>query len=774
MVPAQNLFPARHPQYGAEVPFVTAGRTGRRQNWLAPVSAVALLLFLAGTIPADEPAEAPRPNDKGGATLRQQPGDDLSVPLVPAKPRTASEQARLEAAAHYMAGRVKESRNDFRGALEEYRESVKLDPEAVEVYRELVPLAFSLDQTDEALKYALKAIELDPHDFELLRRLGVHMAGARRLPEAVKFLEKAAASDRLDQKSSVYVTLQRDLSILYGATGDTEKAAAASEIVFNALTGKGDYTLDFRTRSALEADPTTAFDRLGRIFMEAGKYELAVRAFKEAIEVRKGSPGVLSFHLAEVYLKTEQPKLALEELQKYFNAQLQSRGEAAYILLRDILKSLDRSSELIGMLEGMSEKDSRNATLLFFLADQYLAADQLDDAEKMYQRGLESSGDRKGHLGLAVVYRRRSDPSRLLESLSQAVRGVNSLEGIETELQAIASSEKLFSEVIGAGRKRGEGDNPPATFEVSWVLAGLAAEAEKTDIATEFYRQAIEKSPGPAQLAGLYQEFGQYLLLADEFDQAADVFREAAGNASLAGGRANFLFRLSQALEFGGKTQAALDAVEEALKLVPEHPLLHYQTAWIYYHSRQYDRAISGFEEVLKKFPDQKDIVRRCQYTLSNLYVQQGDIRKGEEILEKVLAEDPDDPSVNNDLGYLYADQGKNLEQAEKMIRKALDSDPENGAYLDSMGWVLFKLGRYKEAATYLEKAVENQTGSDGTILDHLADCYDRLGRKADAVKNWKLALEQAKKASSPDKKKIEQLETKLKGAAETSGDSSP
>ena len=49
---------------------------------------------------------------------------------------------------------------------------------------------------------------------------------------------------------------------------------------------------------------------------------------------------------------------------------------------------------------------------------------------------------------------------------------------------------------------------------------------------------------------------------------------------------------------------------------------------------------------------------------------------------------------MNNDLGYLYAEQGKNLEKAETMIRKAVADEPENSAYLDSLGWVLFKRGK--------------------------------------------------------------------------------
>ncbi len=58
--------------------------------------------------------------------------------------------------------------------------------------------------------------------------------------------------------------------------------------------------------------------------------------------------------------------------------------------------------------------------------------------------------------------------------------------------------------------------------------------------------------------------------------------------------------------------------------------------------------------------------------SLSVIYVNQGNYAKGEAELEAALQRNPDEPGPNNDLGYLYAEQGKNLEKAELMIRKAL------------------------------------------------------------------------------------------------------
>ena len=92
-----------------------------------------------------------------------------------------------------------------------------------------------------------------------------------------------------------------------------------------------------------------------------------------------------------------------------------------------------------------------------------------------------------------------------------------------------------------------------------------------------------------------------------------------------------------------------------------------------------------------------RQLVRDARLLLSNLCVRQGKIDEAEEWLEQVLDEFPDDVSAMNDLGYLWADSGKNLERAMQMIQKAVEAEPDNVAYRDSLGWVLFRLGRIAE-----------------------------------------------------------------------------
>ncbi|WP_166828918.1 tetratricopeptide repeat protein [Thalassoroseus pseudoceratinae] len=706
----------------------------------------------------------PKANTRG---FQLQPGDDELKPLVPKQARTAGVQSRLDAMAWFMTGELRERRNDFTGALDAYKKAVELDSEAIEIYRQLVPLAFSLGKKDDAVRYGLKAVELDPNDFRLLRRLGIHLATERDMETAVELLEKAVQSKTLDKKSGQFVTLNRDLAVIYGVLGETKKAADSYSVVFEALTDPETYSLDFRLRRALEADPASSYERCGQAFLADERLELAAKAFEKAAAKSPGQRAHLGFDLARVYLKSDEPKKSLEQLQAYFDAQLQSKGRAAYELLADILEKLDQSDELTERLEKLAEKDNKNQTLQFFLAEQYLEKDQLGKAEKLYLAALERAKSAEGYAGLASVYRRQNKPTDLLQALTEAVSAgaVEDTEILADELEAIARDEKLLNKVLATADRQLADSN--LDFAGSVVAGRLAVRSEKTEEAVKFFENALESERGQSNT--LYSELGEYLFEVRDYEAAAKWFQRASEDPIVAGSKPNWLFRLSQARVLTNDTDGALKAVREAKTLLPNVALLHYQEAWIEYYAENYDKALELFAQLEKDFPADRDTIRRAQYIISNIYVQKGDMRKGEQVLEKVYAEDPDDVSVNNDLGYLYADQGKNLEQAKKMIEKALEAEPENGAYLDSMGWVLYKLGQHKEALPYLEKAVEQEDGGDATIWDHLGDVYVELGQPKKAVDAWQKALKDAKEAVKPDEKLIGRIKQKLAAAnAET------
>jgi tetratricopeptide (TPR) repeat protein len=739
----------------------------------------ALCAFLAALVlpampAAAEPGRTDGPPAKSPRGLQFQEFEDPVEPLEPVHPRAASDEARIDSLAWFSTGRLLEHRGDLQGAFRAYQKAVERDPSATPVYRVLIPLAIQLRRIEDAVKWATRAAELNPADRQFVSQAVLLLDKVGNRAGAIRVLDQAAGAAGVDKHSPYYVNVMRDLAIMHLNTDPPNVAAAASafEVVFDALVHPDAYNLDARMRSTLQKDSEASFEKIGAVFLEAKRADLALAAFKKAAETKKGAAaGGLGFNLAQVYVQTGEFEKALDELQKYIDAQRNAKGRPAYELFAEVLAKLNKSDELIPRLKAAAEKDARNSALLFFLADQYAAANRLDEAEALYLKTLETAAEVPGYVGLAGVYRRQNRPADLLETLAKAYSEAGELKPLAAEFKAVADDEKLLDKLLKSGEELLAEQPSPLDFPTGYVLANLAADGKKSDLAERLYRFLLTLRKDRADT--IFEELGGHFIEVKKYAEASKIYLEAADDADLADKRPNFLFLATQALEMSGNTKAALEAIAAAQELIPNNPLLRFQEAWVYYHSHQFDEAIERMEKLIADFPDSqaRPIIRRAQYSLSNAYVLKGDVRKGEEILEEIYKENPEDTSVNNDLGYLYADQGKNLEQAESMIRKALAAEPDNGAYLDSLGWVLFKRGKFDEALPYLEKAVKNSPGAgDETLWEHLGDVYDSLRQPAKAVEAWKSALEYADKASLPDKKLIERVKEKVAGPGKEKG----
>jgi tetratricopeptide (TPR) repeat protein len=229
------------------------------------------------------------------------------------------------------------------------------------------------------------------------------------------------------------------------------------------------------------------------------------------------------------------------------------------------------------------------------------------------------------------------------------------------------------------------------------------------------------------------------------------------------------LIRLAYGFRDVGRIDDAIKIMRDVSQREPNNPVPDLTLADMLRQFSRNEDAIKVYEDVLKRFGDNDEVVKLARGGLSVVYVNMGNYTKGEAELEVLLQRNPDDATPNNDLGYLYAEQGKNLEKAEEMVQKALREDPDNSAYLDSMGWVLFKRGKYRESLELLKRAAERMVVErgepDNTILEHLGDVYFQLQDGARAGDYWKQALKVAQDAVPPDKragelrKKLDALE---------------
>jgi len=730
------------------------------QNFTLVLSAVVTMPSMLLAVEADRAASVFE-----GRPYQLQRLDEPAPLLVPVNPRTVEIEQRSKAAAWFMTGRLHQQRERFDQALKAYEKAAALEPGSIEIVRAMIDMALRLNQGDKALKYAVDAVKLDPDDFQLLRQLGVEMVRGEKLDQAIKYLEQARNSPKLKEHSGFYVLINRDLGIIYRDLGEIEKAADAFEVVFSALLDPQKFGLNRRTRDELQKHRSTSYEQIGQVFLQAKRNGRALTALEKASVERSGKPGGVNYLLAQLYFQKEDYASALKQIDIFFSAKL-DKGRIPYLLLQQILVKTDKEDSLTPRLEELIKDDPTNREAKAFLAAAYLAKDRLEEAEEIFTASLKDGPSPAAYLGLAQIYRRQMKAAELLENISKVYvqnwqkRPIP--EPLATELEVLQKDKTFQDDFLKIIREQTSDGAHAEHFGKLLFVAEVVEGANRTEDAAELYRLALKANP--AQAAPVYRALGGLLMGAELYAEAAAVYREAIDKPLLQSSKVDYLYRLAIVLELSGETDPALEALAEASKLLPrEIPDLVFREAWIYYHAHRSKKAAEKFEAFIAKYPDAGLLTKQAKFSLSAVYVQLGELKRGEEILEKYLADNPEDIGVNNDLGYLYADQGKNLKKARTMIQKAVDAEPENAAYLDSLGWVLFKLGEHKEAITWLVKATQLETGNDATIWEHLGDCYGAIKETSDATKAWEKALELVKQESHPDEELIKRVEEKLK-----------
>jgi Tfp pilus assembly protein PilF len=92
----------------------------------------------------------------------------------------------------------------------------------------------------------------------------------------------------------------------------------------------------------------------------------------------------------------------------------------------------------------------------------------------------------------------------------------------------------------------------------------------------------------------------------------------------------------------------------------------------------------------------------------------------------KAVASNPDEPQACNNLAYLLAESGSDLDGALKYAQRAAELAPQSAAYADTLGWILYRRSLYPSAIKYLEQA--GADGADVRWKYHLAMAYTKAG----------------------------------------------
>ncbi|MHC4224589.1 MAG: tetratricopeptide repeat protein, partial [Planctomycetota bacterium] len=162
------------------------------------------------------------------------------------------------------------------------------------------------------------------------------------------------------------------------------------------------------------------------------------------------------------------------------------------------------------------------------------------------------------------------------------------------------------------------------------------------------------------------------------------------------------LLRANLLAQFGALDRAEADALR-AFEAAPRLPGAVDLLFAIYRAQGKLDEAQRSFEEA-----EAAGVLHAgARQLLARLYMFHGDNAKAREMLEKVLAENPKMAPAKNDLAYLLAEDGIELDRALVLAKEAQRGLTDSPATADTVGYVYYRKGLYAAALQQFRYAIE-------------------------------------------------------------------
>ncbi len=179
-----------------------------------------------------------------------------------------------------------------------------------------------------------------------------------------------------------------------------------------------------------------------------------------------------------------------------------------------------------------------------------------------------------------------------------------------------------------------------------------------------------------------------------------------------------------------------------ATEIAPDNLAAYEQLAYFYRVTGRLDDTIRTYEKAVEVDPESA----RLQHFLGVLYEYDGQTDRAIEHYGRAVERDRSMVGSLNNLAYLLADSGTDLDRALDLAQQAKALLPDSAHTADTLGWVLFKRGTPSAAIGYLREAEEGMDPSDdslGIIRHHLAQAYEADGDSEKAIASLARAMAQ-------------------------------
>ena len=673
-------------------------------------------------------------------------------------------RARFKLAESYAAT------NDLRSAYYEYLRAADLLPDDLDVQIKAGNMLLLGRRFQEAKDKARLIVQKDPNNLAGLVLLGNALAGLRDLDNAVAVAERASDID--PERPGTYANLGT-LQLARGNRDEAEKAFAR----------------------AVQQNPNDVGGWIaqGNFYRAIGELDRAETSFKRAIEISPKHPRanrVMASHyletnrsdraepylrvvaeledddgswmdLADFYLSTRRFDEARRVLNRLLERKVTFEAQSRLALVEHAAGRVDQAH---GILAAILKEHPDHPSALALEARLLLRETRIDDALLKAKSALQAdpqSAD--AHFVLAMVYVARNSLEDARKSFLQVLEINPSAADAKIELAKLHGKRGELDTAIGFAKDTIA--TQPENLKARLVLARtLMIRPEDHPRARTILSELLAKYPASAavhnEVGSLNLSAGRRQAARDEFERALQLdpsYLEALTNLmalDFADRRPRaawerFRARLVAApldpdlLLVGAKfsmTVRDLNASEQFLRrliaVAPASMEGYSLLGHVFIAQNRLDDATREFEELARRDP--RSVAAHTMLGL--LMHRRRNVDEAVRYYKKAVELDPAAATAANNLAWLYAESGEDLEAALRLALAARNQLPGSAEVNDTLGWVYYKRGMWALSATSFEQSVEREPRNP-LYHYHLGLAFAKNGDDAKARRALQQAL---------------------------------
>lgn len=399
-------------------------------------------------------------------------------------------------------------------------------------------------------------------------------------------------------------------------------------------------------------------------------------------------------------------------------------------------------------LQSVVARSPENPVLRFNLARALLGKNDLDAAKVQLQEAIKQRPDYTiAKLALSQVQIAKGEYSNAVQTANQILQ----FEGGNVAARLLKTSALIGMKEFGQARTELSDilERNPTLPDAQYQLAMVAKAEGRIKESEESFRSFYKNSPtDPRALPGLVET----IMMQGRGEQAMDLMRAEVAKAP---DRNDLRLIYANAAAAAKRYDVSETEFRALIEKNPKSSDLHLRLGHVLFEKQDFQGAMNEFDRAKDISPgDPAPWVMKAQ-----VFERQGKTSEAMPVYQQIMKLDPENPIALNNVAFLMAEDGKDLDQALNLATRAKQKMPNHPDVNDTLGWIYIKKN-LSDNAIMIFRDLTSKYPERAVFHYHLGMALYQKGDKTQAKRVLETAL--AKNPEKDDEGKIRELLAKI------------